>query len=57
MDDDKLWQLRGIWSQMIAAEQDVVFILTDRKFNASRKRDLVARLSHLIEQINDTKED
>jgi len=51
MDDEKLWTLRGIWSQMTAAEQDVVFMLADRKFTKSRKRDLIARLEHLIEQI------
>jgi len=51
MDDDQLWRLRGIYTQVCAAEQDIVFALADRRLTDSRKRDLVRRLEHLIDQI------
>ena len=51
MNDEEIWKMRGIYAQICSAEQDVVFILADRRFNPSRKRDLIRRLEHIVEQI------
>lgn len=51
MTDDEIWKMRGIYAQICAAEQDIVFALADQKFSTNRKRDLVRRLQHIVEQI------
>lgn len=51
MDEETLWTWRGIYSAVVSTEQEVVFILADRRFTESRKRDLLRRLEHLVERI------
>ena len=51
MNDEEIWKMRGIYAQICSAGQDVVFILADRRINPSRKRDLIRRLEHIVEQI------
>ena len=51
MNDEQLWELRGILNQIQQSENDCMAIGFDRKITESRKRDLLRRLDHVKERI------
>lgn len=51
MTEDEMHQYRGIYAQIASAQQDIMFILADRRLSPTRKRELVRRLQHICEQI------
>lgn len=53
MNDEQLYRMQGIYSQLISVQQDFVQVMVYKRYPQNRRRDLVRRLEHIVEQLND----